>query len=309
MSRPDDKNLSRRRLLQAGALSGVAALTGGAAGDAAATPWRGGQPSAGETGDLVLINGRIHTMDERNTVAQSVALENGRVTYVGRDARHHSPHDAVIDLRGRTVVPGIVEGLDHIVSMANRPGYHTPIESATSISQVQQILAARRPGVPQGQFITAMGGFHPNQFADVRRLPNRAELDAAVSDRPVMLYLRFTGPVVVNSLGRPSSRPSRRRWPGRLRSPTTAPSPPACRRRPRCTTCACARASRTRSAARSTRWRFRPASALPRISTRCCSRRPARCSRRRCCRTSTSTACTTRGWRCTARAARSCGCR
>ena len=75
----------------------------------------------------------------------------------------------MIDLRGRTVVPGIVEAHDHIVSMANRPGYHTPIESATTIAEVQQILAARRPGVPEGQFITAMGGWHPNQFTDVRR--------------------------------------------------------------------------------------------------------------------------------------------
>ena len=81
----------------------------------------------------------------------------------------------------------------HIVSLANRPGYHTPIEDATSIAEVQAMLAARRPDVPEGQFITSIGGWHPNQWAE-HRLPTLEELDDAVPDRPVFIFQTFTGP-------------------------------------------------------------------------------------------------------------------
>jgi imidazolonepropionase-like amidohydrolase len=50
----------------------------------------------------------------------------------------------VIDLRGHTVVPGLVEPHIHIVSLANRPGYHTILENTTSIREIQEALAARR---------------------------------------------------------------------------------------------------------------------------------------------------------------------
>ena len=66
---------------------------------------------------------------------------------------------------------------------------------------MQQALAARRKSVPDGQWITSMGGWHPNQWAEHRH-PTLKELDEAVPDRPVLLYERFTGPAVTNSLGK-----------------------------------------------------------------------------------------------------------
>jgi hypothetical protein len=98
-------------------------------------------------------------------------------------------------------VPGLVEGHIHSVSLANRPGYHTILENTTSVRQIQEALAARRKEVPAGQWITSMGGWHPNQWAEHRQ-PTLKELDEAVPDRPVLLYERFTGPCVTNSLGK-----------------------------------------------------------------------------------------------------------
>jgi len=99
------------------------------------------------------------------------------------------------------VVPGLIEAHVHIVSLANRPGYHTILENTTSIKEVQEALAARRKEVPDGQWITSMGGWHPNQWTEHRH-PTLKELDDAVPDRPVLLYERFTGPCVTNSLGK-----------------------------------------------------------------------------------------------------------
>ena len=158
-----------------------------------------GAPGSEQT--LVLVNGRIHTMNAGNTVANAVSIRNGRFVAVGNAARTSGPNTRVIDLKGRTVVPGLVEGHIHSVSLANRPGYHTILENTTSIRQIQEAVAARRKDVPAGQWITSMGGWHPNQWAEHRQ-PTMQELDEAVPDRPVLLYERFTGPCATNSLGK-----------------------------------------------------------------------------------------------------------
>ncbi len=187
--------ISRRDLFKAGAAAGL----GAALPTAASANQPGGPQSGGD--DLTLVNGRIHTLDDKNTIVSAVAIRNGRFISVG-NAANPGPGAKVINLRGRTVIPGIVEGHVHVVSLANRPGYHVPLEMTTTIRELQEALAARRPGVPEGQWITSMGGWHPFQWVDVRRRPTRAELDEAVPDRPVFLFERFTGPAVVNSMGK-----------------------------------------------------------------------------------------------------------
>ena len=188
--------ISRRNFFKAGTAAGVAAAL-----PASAKQGKRQGAGSGQDPDLSFVNGRIHTMDDDNRVVSAVAMKNGRFVSVG-NAANPGPGSKVINLRGRTVVPGLVEGHVHIVSLANRPGYHVPLESTTTIREVQEALAARRRGVPAGQWITSMGGWHPFQWVDGRRRPTRAELDEAVSDRPVFLYERFTGPAVVNSMGK-----------------------------------------------------------------------------------------------------------
>ena len=186
----------RRRRFLSSAAAGALVVAGRPAISFAQTP----TPPSGQP-DLILTNGRIHTMDAQNTVATVVSIRNGRFQSVGNRAPARGPGTRTIDLRGRTVIPGIVEGHIHSVSLANRPGYHTILENTTSIREIQEALAARRKDVPAGQWITSMGGWHPNQWAEHRH-PTRQELDAAVPDRPVLLYERFTGPCTTNSLGK-----------------------------------------------------------------------------------------------------------
>jgi predicted amidohydrolase YtcJ len=140
-------------------------------------------------------------MDAANTVVNTVSIRNGRFVSVGGRPPGPGPNTRLIDLKGRTVVPGLVEAHIHSVSLANRPGYHTILENTTSIREIQEALAARRKSVPAGQWITSMGGWHPNQWAEHRH-PTLKELDDAVADRPVLLYERFTGPCATNSLGK-----------------------------------------------------------------------------------------------------------
>ncbi len=188
--------ISRREFLKSGAL---AASAGGLTA-AVASATAGGSSERGE--DLVLVNGRIHTMDDQNRIVDSVAIRNGRFVSIGHDSG--SRGGKRIDLRGRTVVPGLIESHTHFVSLANRPGYHVAQwELASSVAEVLALLAERRArgDVPAGAFITAMGAGTPRMFAELR-LPTLAEIDSVVPDRPVFLYQGGGGPARTNSLGK-----------------------------------------------------------------------------------------------------------
>ncbi|MBV9560602.1 MAG: amidohydrolase family protein, partial [Bradyrhizobium sp.] len=204
MTRSSDEN---KRDANASEISrrGVMALTAAAGATAALGP-----PAMAQTGaanarpaDLVLINGRIHTMDNASTVTDAVAIRNGRFVAIGADAAAMAATAArTVNLGGKTAFPGIIEPHCHVVSVYNRPGYHTILENTANLAEVQKALAERRKTVPADGWITSMGGFHPNQWSDIKVLPTREQLDQAVPDRPVFLYTRFTGPAVTNSMGK-----------------------------------------------------------------------------------------------------------
>jgi predicted amidohydrolase YtcJ len=200
--------LTRRQLIGASAAAGVASALGCAGrSPGGVVPPTAAQrgPTAGEqaNNDLVLINGRIHTMDRDNTIAAQVAIRNGRFSVIGGEAPASGAR--VIDLKGRTVVPGIIDNHNHIILMGNRPGYHTPLENASSIKDIQEIVAARAAGIPPGGWITTIGGFHRNQLVppgESPRLPTLSELDSAAPDNPVYISESFMGPSTTNSAGK-----------------------------------------------------------------------------------------------------------
>jgi predicted amidohydrolase YtcJ len=159
----------------------------------AAEPEKSGGGDGGA--DLTLTNGRIHTMDARNAIVSSVTIRNGTIVAVG----DQGPAAAkTIDLRGRTVIPGLIDNHNHFVLLSSRPGHDTRLESAFSIADVQAAIAARIKTVPAGAWITSMGGWVPDQFAE-KRLPTLSELDAAAPSNPAIVFQTFVGPAAVNS--------------------------------------------------------------------------------------------------------------
>ncbi len=148
--------------------------------------------------DLRLVNGKIVTMDAKNSIVHSVNIQKGLFDF---SAGRLSRCTQTINLRGRTVVPGLIDNHNHIVLLGLRPGYDTRLETAASIKDVQAAIAARAKSVPPGKFITAMGGWNPAQFAE-KRLPTLEELDAAAPNHPVLVFQAFTGPAATNTLGK-----------------------------------------------------------------------------------------------------------
>ena len=137
--------------------------------------------------DLQLVNGRIITMDDKNSTVFSANIKNGKFVAVG-DVGDRTPATCtqVLDLGGRTAIPGLIDNHIHIVALGRRPGYDTPFDTAASIGEAQQLIHERAQKVPQGEFITTIGGWTVEQFLE-KRMPTLAELDAAAPNHPVLI--------------------------------------------------------------------------------------------------------------------------
>ncbi len=153
--------------------------------------------------ELVLYNGKIVTLDARNTIASSVVIRGGQITAIAA-ARGIPRHDAcarLVDLRGHTAIPGLVDSHEHFVTLSQRPGYDTRLDTTTSVGEVQDALRRRAKTAKPGAWITAVGGWNPVQLAE-KRLPTLAELDAAAPNNPVLLFPGLNGPSATNTPGK-----------------------------------------------------------------------------------------------------------
>lgn len=162
------------------------------------------EPVCVSDNEVLLTNGVIHTMDAFGTIVDSARIAAGRFVETG-NGLPESGCGEVIDLNGRTVVPGLIDNHNHILLLGLRPGHDTRLENATSIEEVVATIGARTSEVPEGEWITAIGGFHRNQFVPPPgepRFPTLAELDAVTPNHPVYIQESFSGPGVTNSLGK-----------------------------------------------------------------------------------------------------------
>ena len=188
-------NLTRRDFI------GAALLAGAASTRAAGVPGLTPQNAATGDGELALVNGRIYTFDDADRVVDSVLIRNGRFASVGQ-----GPETArrVIDLQGRTVIPGLIDNHTHFVRIGNLPGYDArALEAAFTVSAAQKIIAGRAAEAAENAFITALAGIARRQFAE-RRFPTMAELDEAAPRHPVVISELMLGQT--NSLGRDALR-------------------------------------------------------------------------------------------------------
>jgi len=146
--------------------------------------------------DLILHGGAVHTLDSAFRIASAIAILEGRVVAVGTDAELRALADRrteTIDLRGKTVIPGINDSHLHAAYWGlSRPpfsvdvGYPAVKSIAEAVAAVAKAASARSPG----DWITGRGWDQP-YFAE-GRAPTRADLDAVTPDNPVILT-EFSG--------------------------------------------------------------------------------------------------------------------
>jgi predicted amidohydrolase YtcJ len=140
--------------------------------------------------DLVLSNGKIITVDERFTVAQAVAIKGDRIVAVGGNqdiARLAGPATKTIDLRGRSVIPGLIDNHMHLLRAANTWLQELRWDGVESRKHAIDMLRARAKALGPGEWVFNIGGWTHQQFADDPKPFTREELDRIAPMNPVAL--------------------------------------------------------------------------------------------------------------------------
>jgi hypothetical protein len=148
--------------------------------------------------DLVLINGKIATVNDRDEFVQAVAVKDGRFLSVGASEQvqqYVGPDTEVVDLGGRAVIPGIVDSHNHVVS-AGVLLEGVMLFAARNLEDLRETVAGRVAEKRAGEWILG-GGWVESQFSEYR-LPTRYDLDPVSPENPVILD-RLFGISVVNS--------------------------------------------------------------------------------------------------------------
>ena len=138
--------------------------------------------------DLVLRGGRVITVDKDWRLTQAIAIKNGRFIAVGANeavAAHVGPSTQIIELAGKTVVPGLIDlHLHQLFAGLNGPAVQ--LLGARTIADVQKAIAERVERTEAGKWVIASSGWHESILAE-GRMPTRHELDKVSSNNPVFI--------------------------------------------------------------------------------------------------------------------------
>lgn len=139
--------------------------------------------------DLILHNGRIHTVDHNNPSASAVAIHDGRFLAVGDDRAamaYRAAATQMIDLKGRTVIPGLNDSHLHLIRGGLNYNLELRWEGVPSLADALAMLKAQAECTPSPQWVRVVGGWTEFQFAE-RRMPTLDEINAAAPDTPVFI--------------------------------------------------------------------------------------------------------------------------
>ena len=158
--------------------------------------------------DLVLSNGKIVTVDNRFSIAQSVAVRGGRIVAVGANQdveRLTGPSTRRIDLQGKAVIPGLIDNHMHLLRAGTTWQREVRWDGVGTRTQALALLRTRAASTRAGEWIYNLGGWAIDQFADDARPFTPQELDRAAPAHPVFLqesyYRAYLNSAAIKALG------------------------------------------------------------------------------------------------------------
>src|SRR6202023_2154356 len=145
--------------------------------------------SSNTTPDLILHRGLFTTLDRANPTAAAVAITDGKFSAVGRDndvMKLAGKDTRVIDLKGRRVLPGLIDNHLHIIRGGLNFNMELRWDGVRSLADAMAMLRRQVAVTPPPQWVRVVGGFTEHQFVE-KRLPTIEELNAAAPETPVFL--------------------------------------------------------------------------------------------------------------------------
>lgn len=139
--------------------------------------------------DVILVNALFTTLDKSNPAPEAVAIENGVFSAVGDAATIlalRGPHTQVIDLKGRRVIPGLIDSHTHLIRGGLSYNLELRWDGVRSLADAMAMLKKQVDITPAPQWVRVVGGFTEHQFVE-KRLPTLDELNAIAPDTPVFI--------------------------------------------------------------------------------------------------------------------------
>ena len=152
--------------------------------------------------DTVVTNGKILTVDSDFRVVQALAINDGRIVARGTSAemaRYAGPNTKVIDVKGATVIPGLIDNHFHFTRAVDSWHQQARFEGVDSRREALRILAAKAASLKPGDWIMVQGGWTPRQFADAPGGFTLEELDKVAPKNPLFVQEGYSL-VYANSL-------------------------------------------------------------------------------------------------------------
>ena len=145
--------------------------------------------------DTIFYNGKILTVDPQFSVAEAVAISDGRIVAVGSNAEILELTESQTkqcDLEGHTVIPGLIDNHMHYMRGASRWRFEARIDGVTSRKKALNIISQRAMEIEPGQWVFVLGGWNEQQFSDVPGGFTTEELDAAAPNNPVFIQKSYS---------------------------------------------------------------------------------------------------------------------
>ncbi|MBO9708047.1 MAG: amidohydrolase [Caulobacter sp.] len=139
--------------------------------------------------DLILTNARFTTLDRANPAPEAVAITDGHFSAVGDEGdilATRGPATQVLDLKGRRVIPGLIDSHMHIIRGGLNYNMELRWDGVPTLADAMAMLKKQAANTPPPQWVRVVGGFTEHQFVE-KRLPTLDEINAAAPDTPVFI--------------------------------------------------------------------------------------------------------------------------
>lgn len=131
------------------------------------------------------INASVYTLEKEGDKCSAFVVEDGKFVYCGTDEEARALADEVVDLGGKTVLPGLIDTHQHLYSSASNLVKLT-LDKVRSMKELKEVVREYAKTVPAGEWIYGFG-FDNEFFTDTKEMPTKFDLDEACADHPVLL--------------------------------------------------------------------------------------------------------------------------
>jgi predicted amidohydrolase YtcJ len=147
----------------------------------------GAAAQAPAVADMILLNGKVVTLDPKTPAAEAVAVKDGRILAVGSSAeirKYIGPATKVLDVKGKLVIPGLIDAHLHFAS-GGRSLASLTFRGVSSVEKVLEMVAARIKDLPPGE--TVNGGEYDHTLFPGQKWPSKADLDKVAPNNAVVI--------------------------------------------------------------------------------------------------------------------------